>query len=152
MGGRGRRRWLAPPPGRGPGPEAGAGGREPGLGGREPRVRVFFCKPFPVARQLPRGRQLPRALGSATCPAGGYVRLPLTSPCALEGPSPTGSARRQVYSDLSAYQSADAKTYADKLLAGCKSRKSTNKRFAKDPDFNEYKVLKESIEGTGWGK
>ena len=52
-----------------------------------------------------------------------------------------------MYAELHAYQSAEAKVFADKLLAGSKSRKSSIPKFKKDPDFNEHKILRETIEG-----
>ena len=54
----------------------------------------------------------------------------------------------KVYSELSAYQSENAMVFADKLIAGSKRKKSSLKKFAKDSDFDEYKILRETIEGA----
>ena len=54
----------------------------------------------------------------------------------------------KVYSEMSAYHSADAMKYCDKLMENSKKRASGNRKFKKDPDFDEYRILRETVEGA----
>ena len=54
----------------------------------------------------------------------------------------------QIYKAYDANHNAAAKEHCDKMMKLAKSRKNCQKKFRKDPNFKQYRLLKESIEGA----
>ena len=56
--------------------------------------------------------------------------------------------KTELFAKMKAYQNPEVALYCEKQLTGAPTRKHTEKRRRKDPDFNQFRILKESIDGT----
>ncbi len=55
--------------------------------------------------------------------------------------------KTELYVKMNAFKYKEVAIYCDKQLAGAPTRPHTEKRHRRDPDFRQYKILKESIDG-----